>query len=208
MLGLFEAGNWPCGIRTVRQVMPPKERSLGNALFQSGTALGAVITPYIVLICLFWADPASRPGMAHYALGGGPAAAAVRRAPGLLEAAVPGDRRRRLVWVVLWLSSVPGGRRRGRGAGPVANVPAGPFYRRLPDRRFWVLVVVIIGVNTTWHTFRVWLPLFLQKERGYTEAEMSRVHHPLLPAADVGSWTVGLTSLWLAAIGSASTPAG
>src|SRR5205823_1765374 len=35
MLGLFEAGNWPCGIRTVRQVMPPRERSLGVAIFQS-----------------------------------------------------------------------------------------------------------------------------------------------------------------------------
>jgi ACS family hexuronate transporter-like MFS transporter len=56
-LGLFEAGNWPCGIRTTRAILPPAERALGNALFQSGTALGAVITPLTVLALLHWADP-------------------------------------------------------------------------------------------------------------------------------------------------------
>src|SRR5262245_6782371 len=40
LLGLFEGGNWPSGIRTVRQIMPIAERSLGNSLFESGTALG------------------------------------------------------------------------------------------------------------------------------------------------------------------------
>src|SRR5437763_4243788 len=57
LLGLFEAGNWPCGIRTTKAVLRPDERSLGNSLFQSGTALGAVITPLLVLALLRWADP-------------------------------------------------------------------------------------------------------------------------------------------------------
>jgi ACS family hexuronate transporter-like MFS transporter len=201
MLGLFEAGNWPCGIRTTRQVMAPKERSLGNALFQSGTALGAVVTPYIVLVCLHWADPAEPSRMAHHALGGGPAAAATGvppdswRLPFRVIGAVG------LVWVALWLVLVP-----GRALAPVgealgANVVSGAFHRVFLDRRFWVLVVVIMGVNTTWHTFRVWLPQFLQKERGFTEAEMAGFTTIYYLMADVGSWTVGLTSLWLTSIG-------
>ena len=141
MLGLFEAGNWPCGIRTVRQVMAPKERSLGNALFQSGTALGAVITPYIVLICLHWADPAEPTRMAHYALGGGSAAAATGvppdswRLPFRVIGAVG------LVWVALWLILVPGRslaavgeppgrerRQRGRSTGCFWTVGSGCWW--------------------------------------------------------------------------------
>src|SRR5262249_1717842 len=57
LLGLFEGGNWPSGIRTVRQIMPIAERSFGNSLFQSGTALGAIVTPVIVLWCIRFAGP-------------------------------------------------------------------------------------------------------------------------------------------------------
>ena len=35
-LGLFEAGNVPCGIMTVKRILQPEERSLGNGMFQSG----------------------------------------------------------------------------------------------------------------------------------------------------------------------------
>src|SRR5436305_9821350 len=44
-LGLFEAGNWPCGIRTTQAGLRPEERSFGNSLFQCGTAVGAVVIP-------------------------------------------------------------------------------------------------------------------------------------------------------------------
>src|SRR5436190_17356984 len=70
LLGLFEGGNWPSGIRTVRQIMPVAERSLGNSLFQSGTALGAIVTPVIVLACVRWTDPGEPARLAHVALGG------------------------------------------------------------------------------------------------------------------------------------------
>lgn len=57
LLGLFEAGNWPCGIRTTCQVLPPEERAFGNSLFQSGTAIGAIVTPFIVLGCIYFVGP-------------------------------------------------------------------------------------------------------------------------------------------------------
>src|SRR5262249_34944919 len=49
MLGFFESGNWPCALRTTGTVLRPEERSFGNSLFGSGTALGAVVTPMLVL---------------------------------------------------------------------------------------------------------------------------------------------------------------
>ncbi len=202
MLGLFEAGNWPCGIRTVRQVMPPKERSLGNALFQSGTALGAVVTPYIVLACIHWADPDEPARFAHFALGGGTAVAATGPSPDAawqtpfrVVGAVG------IVWVILWLVTVRQRTLRAVAEPETSATRAAPFYKVFSDRRFWILLIVIIGVNTTWHTFRVWLPKFLQSERGYSEADMTFVTTLYYITADIGSWTVGLTVLGLATLG-------
>ena len=44
-LGLFEAGNWPCALRTTQRILPPHQRTLGNSLLQSGAAIGAILTP-------------------------------------------------------------------------------------------------------------------------------------------------------------------
>src|SRR4029077_21065925 len=56
---------------------------------------------------------------------------------------------------------------------------------------------MVIGANTSWHTVRVWLPKFLQLKAGYTEAGMSYFMMKYYFLADVGSWTVGLTTLLL-----------
>src|SRR5580765_6781297 len=47
-LGFFEAGHWPCAIRTTRQLLEPKDRALGNSVLQSGTSIGAIITPLVM----------------------------------------------------------------------------------------------------------------------------------------------------------------
>jgi ACS family hexuronate transporter-like MFS transporter len=166
MLGLFEAGNWPCGIRTVRQVMAPSERSLGNAIFQSGTGLGAIVTPPVILFC-FW-------------LFGGRDWQLPFRVIGLVG----------LGWVLLWWFTVP----KRVLAHPVEVKPAAsePFSAVFADRRFWVLVVLILGVNTSWHTFRVWLPLYLRENLQYTNEESLWFNTQYFVAADIGSWLVGL----------------
>ena len=48
LLGTGESFNWPCALRATSQVLPPKDRSLGNGIFNSGAAVGAVATPYLV----------------------------------------------------------------------------------------------------------------------------------------------------------------
>ena len=48
VLGLGEAFNWPCALRATRTILPPASRSLGNGIFNSGAAVGAVLTPLIV----------------------------------------------------------------------------------------------------------------------------------------------------------------
>jgi MFS transporter, ACS family, hexuronate transporter len=48
LLGFFEAGHWPCAIRTTRMLLDARQRSMGNGLLQSGASLGAIITPLIM----------------------------------------------------------------------------------------------------------------------------------------------------------------
>ncbi|AWM39657.1 putative sulfoacetate transporter SauU [Gemmata obscuriglobus] len=177
LLGLFEAGNWPCGIRTTRAVLPPAERSLGNALFQSGTALGAVVTPLMVLAILQRAESLEITD--------------TWRVPFRVIGALG------LVWVALWFITIPERMLAGSdGTGP-ANRNDARFAEVFRDRRFWALVAVVVAVNVTWHGYRTWLPLYLREQRGYSREQMSAFTTVYYLVADVGSWTVGLLTLLL-----------
>jgi MFS transporter, ACS family, hexuronate transporter len=48
-LGLFEGSNWACALRTTQRILPPAQRAMGNSILQSGAALGAIITPLLVM---------------------------------------------------------------------------------------------------------------------------------------------------------------
>src|SRR3954462_8567703 len=47
-LGFFEAGHWPCAVKTTQYLLAPKDRSMGNSGLRSGTSIGAVVTPLIL----------------------------------------------------------------------------------------------------------------------------------------------------------------
>ncbi len=177
-LGVFEAANWPCGIRTTRTVLRPEERTFGNSLFQSGTAFGAVVTPLVVLAIVKWAA----------ANGVSDAWRIPFRIIGSLG----------LVWVAVWFLTIPG---RVVRQSPEPNeegaATRGRFVDVLRDQRFWALAGVVVAINLTWHGYRTWLPLFLQDQRHYSLEQMSEFTTLYYLVADVGSWTVGLITLIL-----------
>lgn len=173
-LGLFEAGNWPCGIRTTRAVLPPEERSFGNSLFQSGTALGAVITPLVVLALVKWAAANDF--------------AETWRLPFRVIGALG------LVWVALWFLTVPRAMIEPK-EDESAHQGAVRFAEVFADKRFWALLAMVIALNITWHGYRTWLPLYLREQRGYSLEQMSGFTTVYYLIADVGSWTVGLLTL-------------
>jgi len=47
-LGIGEAGNWPAGLKLTSEWFPPHERSTASGVFNSGSALGAIIVPPLV----------------------------------------------------------------------------------------------------------------------------------------------------------------
>jgi len=48
LLGVGESFNWPCALRVTSRILPPQDRTLGNGIFNSGAAVGAVATPLII----------------------------------------------------------------------------------------------------------------------------------------------------------------
>lgn len=55
LLGLAESGNYPAAVKTVAEWFPKKERALATGIFNSGSNIGAIITPIAVpFIALNW----------------------------------------------------------------------------------------------------------------------------------------------------------
>lgn len=48
LLGMGEAGNWPAAVKVVAEWFPVRERALAAGIFNSGSSVGAIITPPIV----------------------------------------------------------------------------------------------------------------------------------------------------------------
>lgn len=177
-LGLFEAGNIPCGVITVKRVLKPEERPLGNGMFQSGTALGAIITPLVVLLCLEFV---------------GRSEGAIAWQLPFRVVGVAG-----LIWAALWLLTVKSVPRAPEGTQPSIRSDGDTYWAIFRNRRFWVALIVVMSINTPWRSFGFWLPKLLQQEKGYSEDAMLWLSPGFFAAADVGSIAAGAMVLWLA----------
>ena len=101
-LGLFEGSNWPCSLRTTQRILPPEQRSMGNSILQSGTAVGSVVSP--LLVALLVTDNLSAltlpMGAAGFVVGAGLPVDPSWRMVFLVVGGVG------ITWVLLWLPSV------------------------------------------------------------------------------------------------------
>jgi MFS transporter, ACS family, hexuronate transporter len=174
-LGLFEAGHWPCAVKVTQQLLNPKDRSMGNSVLQSGTSIGAIITPQIMKILL--TEELSSWRWTFMVVG----------TVGLL-------------WIVIWFALV----KRDDLILPVPVPAAGAenqversFWRLVFGRRMLVVLFVIAMINTGWQILRAWLPKFMVEGRRYTENEMLNFNSLFYIATDVGCIGAGVLTLWL-----------
>lgn len=183
LLGLFEAGHWPCALKTTAAILPPNQRTMGNSILQSGTSIGAIITPLIMAALLTQDHSSWR--FAFQVIG----------AIGL-------------VWTFFWLGSVrttdiyPETLQTPEKGLPEKSAAALP-QRSIVSlvRRLVVLVCVVIMINACWHLFRVWLPLFLQEGRGYSEKQALYIVSLFYLASDVGCLAAGGGTMLLNRVG-------
>jgi len=168
-LGLGEAGNFPAAIKTVAEWFPRKERALATGIFNSGTNVGALVTPLVVpWITLRWGWP-----WAFVATG------------------LTG-----FVWVAwwLWLYRAPEEHPRV-SAAELAYIrsdreePGGAiaWSRLLPHRQTLAFAVGKFLTDPIWWLYLFWIPDFLHRNHGL---DLRSIGLPLVViylVADVGS---------------------
>ena len=175
-LGLGEGGNFPAAIKVVAEWFPKRERALSTGIFNSGTNVGAIVTPLVVpWITLTWGWY-----WAFIATG----------AIGFL-------------WLVLWLPLY--GRPethprvkpselaliRSDPPEPTVNIP---WAQLLRYRQTWAFAIGKFMTDPIWWLYLFWIPDFLNRNHGI---DLKTVGPPLVAIyliADVGSIAGGWLS--------------
>ncbi len=173
LLGFFEAGHWPCGIRTTRMLLDARQRSLGNGVLQSGASVGAIITP-LIMSALMTADLATW------------------RLPFQVIGAAS------LLWILPWLLLLKRDDLPPAISAEHRDEATGNFWRVIFSRRMLIVFFVIACINTTWQILRAWLPKFLQEGRGYSENHALWFNSAWFAATDIGCLGAGALAVWLA----------
>jgi ACS family hexuronate transporter-like MFS transporter len=171
LLGFFEAGHWPCAVKATFAVLSDKERTLGNSILQSGASVGAMVTPQVVKVLMTEQVGSWR----------GP----------FVVVGVAG-----LLWAVIWFLVM---KRRDleEAPEPIREQGMTGLGDILMGRRFWAVALLILGAQTVWHIYRVWLPLFLQTSRGYGKDAAMDFTSAYYIAADAGCLLAGAVAIWL-----------
>ncbi|QDU18868.1 MFS transporter [Urbifossiella limnaea] len=174
MLGVGEAFNWPCAVACVRRVIPRESRGLANGIFHSGASIGAVATPFLVLL-------------------------AVNRETGegwrglfVVVGAVGA------VWAALWMATTRGDRAavidHVEPADPAVPGSSTPFTAAFGMRAFWVCLATGVCVNLCWHFYNQWFPRYLTEDLRVAADTELYILAGFYVAADLGSLVSGWTT--------------
>jgi ACS family hexuronate transporter-like MFS transporter len=193
LLGMGEAGNWPAGVRVVAEWFPERERALASGLFNTGSAVGAVLAPPIVATII-----------ANY--GWRTAFVAV----GLVG----------LVWLVFWcpvyrtpsqaevaraLVPTPG------GVGARESVPAEaapePVLKLIRTRFVWSFTLAKIFMDPVWWFYTFWFPEYLKHARDFNLAAIGKFSWIPFAVAGAGNLLGGWLSAFLLSRGCSLTVA-
>lgn len=178
-LGLGEAGNFPAAIKTVAEWFPKSERAFATGIFNSGTNVGALLTPLVVpwiTIAYGW----------YWAF----------IITGLLG----------FFWVVVWWLMYDKPERHPRlsraelafiRSDPEESDTRIPWARLLPHREAWAFALGKFLTDPVWWLYLFWIPDFLNRTHGLRLTELGPPLVAIYLIADVGSIGGGWLSSWL-----------
>ena len=179
LLGLGEAGNFPASIKTVAEWFPRKERAFATGIFNSGTNIGALITPLIVPFFVEW---------------WGWEGAFV--ATGLLG----------FFWLIWWLVSYgpPQGHPKVtpeelaliESDPPETTTPV-PWASIVRYRQTWAFALGKFLTDPVWWLYLFWIPDFLNRLYGLNIKQMGMPIVTIYLITDVGSIGGGWLSSFL-----------
>lgn len=175
-LGFGEAGVFPASIKSVAEWFPKSERALATGIFNAGTSVGAMITPFIVS----WI--AGRWGW---------------RWAFLLTGALG------FAWLILWLKVYSKPEEQPRCTpGELAlirgdSIPAPARIRwatLLPLRQTWVVASAKFFTDPVWWFYLFWIPDYLQRVHGVRLGGIGLPIFVIYLISDVGSVAGGWLS--------------
>ena len=176
LLGAGEAGNWPAGVKVVAEWFPPKDRALAGGIFNSGSAIGAIISPPLVVWLAL-----------HFGFKG------VFVVTGLFG----------FVWLsVWWFVYRP---HPGTPEVTAKNARPVPIWRLLRTKFVTMFALSNVCMDACWFFYVFWIPKFLSSKFNYTLAEIGKTAWIPFVTAGLGNLAGGFVTRWLIN-GGASVP--
>ena len=156
-LALGEAGNWPGATKANAEWFPIKERALAQGIFNSGAALGAVVSaPLIALLYVYigWKATFVAVGVLGF----------VWLVPWMLVYKAPPDRHP-------WLSEeerqyILTGQKAPEAAEDEEQAAPG-WMEMLKYRQSWAVISSRFFIDPVWWLFVSWLPIYLADQFGF-----------------------------------------
>ena len=178
LLGITESVNWPAAMRIVARALPPEQRSLGNGVFTSGTSIGALIAPGLILGISAW-------------LGW--------RWSFVMVASLG------LVWLGLWVLGTrnPGLASVWHSPETVTSQEsrAGAYQEVLQSPQFWRVFLVAVLVNPCLYFLLNWLPTYFVQQWGFKPDDLRWVLTLIFLGLDLGYLFCGVGVLALTRLG-------
>ena len=182
LLGVSEAGNWPGATKANAEWFPIKERALAQGIFNSGAAIGGIVSAPIVGLLFIWLSSWQATFVAIGALG--------------------------LLWLVPWLIVYKSGPdahpwledsereyiltgQRNEETHQAAEYA--PKSREILSRKeSWGVIMASFFLDPIWWLFVGWLPLYLNETYGFGVAEIASYAWIPYVGAMFGAWFGGL----------------
>lgn len=160
LLGIGQSANFPAAVKTVAEWFPKKERALATGIFNSGTNVGAILTPLLIpALALAWGWKAAF--IATGAIG--------------------------FVWILFWIPiyTKPEVNKRIKSlerdyilqddaTEPIAKLP---WKKIISYRQTWGICLARFFTDPIWWFFLYWLPKFLWTKHGI---DLTHIGIPLI----------------------------
>ncbi len=182
LLGVSEAGNWPGATKANAEWFPIKERALAQGIFNSGAAIGGIVSAPIIAYLFVYLDSWRATFISVGALG--------------------------LLWLVPWLIVYKSGPdkhpwvseaereyiltgQRNAETNEVATYAPGAA-EILSRKESWGVIMASFFLDPIWWLFVGWLPLYLSETYGFGVKEIGLYAWVPYVGAMFGAWFGGL----------------
>ncbi|MEL6446598.1 MAG: MFS transporter [Pseudomonadota bacterium] len=181
LLGVSEAGNWPGATKANAEWFPIKERALAQGIFNSGAAIGGIISAPVVGFLFLWFESWQATFIVIGVLG--------------------------FLWLVPWLIVYKAGPANhpwldaaerdfiltGQRSEETDAVAAyAPTSREILSRKeSWGVILASFFLDPIWWLFVGWLPLYLNETYGFGVAEIAKYAAVPYVGAMFGAWFGG-----------------